>query len=146
MLQKKYSAGTTFYRFLDFINRKYLTMILKIKTISINCTEEFCYRHGIFKVQKQPPEVFLKVPQYSQENTCARVSFFFNFIKKETPTQVFYCEISEIFENTFFASDCFSKYESLYTIAAVHSCLINSCSENIWKKSRSISASDCNLG
>ena len=36
-----------------------------------------------------------------------------NFIKKETPTQVLSCEFSEIFTNTFFASDCFSKYESL---------------------------------
>ena len=46
----------------------------------------------------------------SQENTCVRVSFFNNvaglgpckFIKTETPAQVFFCEFSEIFKNTFF--------------------------------------------
>ena len=27
-------------------------------------------------MQKQPEEVFLKIPQNSQENICARVSFF----------------------------------------------------------------------
>ena len=38
----------------------------------------------------------------SQENTCARVSFLINFIKKETLAQVFSCEIFEISKNTFF--------------------------------------------
>ena len=41
----------------------------------------------------------------------------------ETPTQVFSCELCEIFKNVFLASDYFSKYESLFMIAAVHSCL-----------------------
>ena len=54
-------------------------------------------------------EVFLKLLQDSQENTCARVSFFekvaglaCNFIKKETLGQVFSCEFCEICKNTFF--------------------------------------------
>ena len=47
--------------------------------------------------QKQPPEVFykklfLKIGQYSPENTCGRVK----------PTQVFSCEYCEIFRNTYF--------------------------------------------
>ena len=53
--------------------------------------------------------VFLKISQNSQENTCARVSFWIklqtsscNFIKKETLTQVFSCTFCEIFKNTFF--------------------------------------------
>ena len=51
--------------------------------------------------------MFLKIPQYSQENTCARISFLIklqtcNYIKKETLTQLFPCEISEIFENIYF--------------------------------------------
>ena len=53
-------------------------------------------------------EVFLKLLQDSQENTCARVSFFdkvaglaCNFIKKETLAQVFSCEFCEIPENAF---------------------------------------------
>ena len=54
-------------------------------------------------------KIFLKTSQNSQENTCARVSFFIkfqasacNFIKKETLVQVFFCEFCEIFKNTFF--------------------------------------------
>ena len=35
-------------------------------------------------------KVFLEVSQNSQENTCARVSFLCNFIKKETLAQVFF--------------------------------------------------------
>ena len=54
-------------------------------------------------------KVFLKISQNSQENTCARVSFFIklqafallNFIKKETLTQVFSCRLWEISKNTF---------------------------------------------
>ena len=45
-------------------------------------------------------KVFLEIPQNSHENTCVGVSFLIklqvlacNFIKKETPTQVFSCEI-----------------------------------------------------
>ena len=52
----------------------------------------------------------LKISQNSQENTCVGVSFLINlhasglqlYQKKETPTQVFSCEFSEIFKNPFF--------------------------------------------
>ena len=52
-------------------------------------------------------KVFLEMPQNSQENTCAKVSFLiraeaYNFIKKETLAQVFSCEFYEISKNTFF--------------------------------------------
>ena len=49
--------------------------------------------------------VSLKISQNSQENACAGVCFLIkmkalgNFIKKETLTQVFFCEICEIFKN-----------------------------------------------
>ena len=53
-------------------------------------------------------KMFLEIPQNSQENTCARVSFLIklqasacNFIKKEALTQVFSCEFCENFRNTF---------------------------------------------
>ena len=53
--------------------------------------------------------MLLKTSQNSQENTCEKVSFLIklqaeacNFIKKETLAQVFSCEFSEIFQNTFF--------------------------------------------
>ena len=62
--------------------------------------------------QKQPP-------QNSQENTCARVSFLNNFIKKETPAQVFSREFCAVSKNTFFT-------ELLRTTASLYICL---CSE-----------------
>ena len=37
-------------------------------------------------------KVFLEISQNLQENTCARVSFLINFIKKETLAQVISCE------------------------------------------------------
>ena len=46
-------------------------------------------------------KVYLVISQNSQENTCARVSFLNNFIKKET-AKVFSCEFCEISKNNFF--------------------------------------------
>ena len=45
---------------------------------------------------------FLEISQNSQENTCARVSFLINFLKKETLAQVFSCEFCETSKNTVF--------------------------------------------
>ena len=52
-------------------------------------------------------KLLLKILEYSQENTCVRVSFWqsykaCNFYKQETPTQVFSCEYCEIFKNNYF--------------------------------------------
>ena len=51
----------------------------------------------------------LKIPQTSQENTCGGVSFYrgcrveaLQHCQKETPTEVFFCEVCEIFENMSF--------------------------------------------
>ena len=52
--------------------------------------------------------MFLEISQTLKENTCARV----NFIKNETLAQVFSCEFSEIFKNTYFE-------EQLWTAASV---------------------------
>ena len=64
-------------------------------------------------------KIFLEISQNSQENTCARVSFFnkvagkaSNFIKIEALTQVFSCEFCEISKSTFFT-------EHLWTTACV---------------------------
>ena len=46
--------------------------------------------------------MFLKIPQNSQQNTRPETC---NFIKRETLTQVFSCEFSEFFKNTFFIGD-----------------------------------------
>ena len=45
--------------------------------------------------------VFQKLPQNSQESTCAKASFL--TLKKDTPAQVFSCEFYESSKNTFFA-------------------------------------------
>ena len=57
--KKPTELGKTLYRFPDFINRKYLTLILKTMVLialvnSVTSTE-------FFKIQKQPPDVFLKL-------------------------------------------------------------------------------------
>ena len=46
-------------------------------------------------LQKKPPEVFY-------EKRCCRRTEGFNFVKKETPAQVFSCEFGEISKNTLF--------------------------------------------
>ena len=46
-------------------------------------------------------KMFSEISQKSQENTCARVFFLINFIKKETLAQVFFCEFWEISKNAF---------------------------------------------
>ena len=68
--KKGIHLGKTFYKFLVFINREYFTLILKMKTILINCTGKFCSEIDkssteICKMQKQPPVVFLKMSQNS---------------------------------------------------------------------------------
>ena len=65
-------------------------------------------------------KVFLKISQYSQENTCARASFSQNNSKRldtlikysDTLAQVFSSEFCEIFKKTFFI-------EQLQTTASV---------------------------
>ena len=81
-------------------------MFIKGKNLFIN--EDFSKETMELRKQfrSSRPEVFLKISQNSQENTCARVSFLIklqacNFIKKETLAQVFSCEFQEIFKNTF---------------------------------------------
>ena len=56
--------------------------------------------------------MFLEISQNSQENTCSRVSFLINFIKKETLAQVIFCGFCEISKNIFFI-------EHLWTTASV---------------------------
>ena len=56
--KKRIQLGKTLYKFPDFINKKYFTLILKGMILtalanSVTGTE-------IFRIQNQPPEVFLK--------------------------------------------------------------------------------------
>ena len=115
-------------------------------TILINCTGKFCFRHGNFQNTEAATEGILRnFTKFTGKRLC-QVFFLLklqaNFMKKETSTQILFCELCEIFKNNIFASDCISKYESLCMIVAGYSCLIKSYSENIWKILRSISALD----
>ena len=56
--KKRIQLGKTSYRFSDFINRKYFTLILK--TIILTALINSVTSTEIFTIQKQPPEVFLK--------------------------------------------------------------------------------------
>ena len=136
--KKGIQLGKAFFRFLDFIDRKHFTLISKM-TILINCTDKFCYKYGNFQNTKAATgSVLKKFRKFTGKHLR-------NFIKTETLTQMFCCTLCEIFKNTFLASDCFSNYESFYTIVVIHSFLMKSCSENIWKISKSLSASDYNF-
>ena len=113
-------------------------------TILINCTGKFCYGHRNFQNTEAATGGILKnFTKFTGKHLCQ--SLFFNIVAGLRAAEVVSCEICEIFKNTFFTSDCFSKYGSLYMIVAVHGCLIKSCSENIWKISARISAWDCNF-
>ena len=62
-------------------------------------------------------KMFSEISQNLQENTCARVFFLVNFIKKETLAQVFSCEFCEISKSTFFT-------EHLWTTASIISFMV----------------------
>ena len=51
-------------------------------------------------------KAFFEILQDSQENSCVWVSFLspeaYNFIKKKTPTQVYFRQYYEIFKNAYF--------------------------------------------
>ena len=94
--------------FILFINRKYFSLILKMKTILISCTGKFCYRHSNCQnATAAIGVVFKNFTKFTRKHLC-RVSFLIN---------VFSCELCEIFKNT-------SEYEKLYMIAAVQSYLM----------------------
>ena len=69
------------------------------------------------RIHKQPPKVFLKVLQISQDSTCVGVSFLescetsgLQHYWKKTPTQVFSFKIWDILKNTYIEehrNDCF---------------------------------------
>ena len=76
-------------------------------------------------------KVFLKILQNLQEYTYARVSLIIklqaNFIKKETPAKMFFCELCEIF-NIFFIEHLWAK--------AAPKWLLKDCSNNYAKSAK----------
>ena len=68
-------------------------------------------------------KVFLKISQNSQENTIVRAPVkqscrpqACNFIKKETPMQVFSFKFREIFQNTFLQSTFSNGFYALFIV------------------------------
>ena len=67
-------------------------------------------------------KMFVEIWQNSQENTCARASFLiklqaYNFIKKETLTQVFSCEFCKIFKNTYFTEHLWTTASKVFSLS-----------------------------
>ena len=92
------------------------------KPLFYEISRQFCIRSS--RKRCFVKKVFSEISQNSQENTCARVSFLINFIKKET-LEVSSCEFYEISENTFFTKHlwttalpflCFSYCKNLPSI------------------------------
>ena len=79
-----YKVDSTNFDVSRMLNRSGICMKYQYRS---SHTEVFCKK------------VFKEISQNSQENTCARVSFF--FINKETLAEVFSCEFCEISKNTF---------------------------------------------
>ena len=77
-------------------------LLLRLSTVQI--TRSRSSRPEVFC-----KKVFLKISQNSQENTCARVSFF----NKETLEQMFSCEFCDIFKSIYFyRTPLVAAYES----------------------------------
>ena len=76
--KKRIQLGKTLYRFPDFINRKYFTLILKTMILTALVNSVTCME--MFTIQKPPKKaarkIQIKVSQSSRENTYASVSFF----------------------------------------------------------------------
>ena len=83
--KKRIQLGKTLYRFPDFINRKYFTLILKtmILTALVNSVTGM----EIFTMQKQPPEMLLKFTKFMGKHLCQCLSF--NKVAGDSDTDVF---------------------------------------------------------
>ena len=89
--KKRIQLGKTLYRFPDFINRKYFTLILK--TMILTALVNFVTSTEIFKIQKQPPEMFLEdlwQGLFFDKVAGLRPA---NLFEKPTPAQVFSGEL-----------------------------------------------------
>ena len=83
-------------------------MFCELKIITVLLSVRNCYMILEAVVQRcSVKKVFLEILQYSQENTCVRVSFLIklqacNFIKKETLAQVFSVNFVKFLRTPFF--------------------------------------------
>ena len=136
----------TLYRFLYFINRKYFTLILKMKTCLNNGTGKFCYWHENFQSTEGATGVALKCfTKFSGKRLCQSLRLV-TLLKKRLRHRYSPVNFLKSLRTPFLQATVSQNMKAcFYMIAAVHSCLIKSCSENIWKISRSISALDCNF-
>ena len=79
----------------------HLLAVMFLHNLLVEWSEAMARRHSV-------ENVFIKISQNSQENTCARASFLIKLqmspitlLEKETLAKAFSCEISQIFKNTF---------------------------------------------
>ena len=90
----------------DYVN---IVKIKEVEPLFHMCSERYPGRIRSSHRRCSIKKVFLKISQNSQEKTCAKVSLLIklqasacNYIKKETPAQMFSCELCEIIKNIFF--------------------------------------------
>ena len=102
---------------LKTFSRKEVSRVTTYQKASLKWRFSVWYKQWIIEAVAQRCSVkmvFLEIPQNSQKNTCARVSFLIklqeacNFIKKETLAQGFSCEFCGISKNT--SGGCFQNY------------------------------------
>ena len=104
--KKRIQLGETLRRFLDLINRKCSTLILKM-TILINCAGKFCYRHRDFQNTEAATKNVLKnFTKFIEKRLCE--GLFFNIL---SPATLFKKRLRH---------RCFSKYENLYDSGRLH--------------------------
>ena len=80
-----------------------------MKPILINCTGKFFYRsENVQNTEAATGGVFKNLTKFTGKCPCQGLFFHkvadlkpATLVKKETPTQVFSCELCEIFKNTF---------------------------------------------
>ena len=119
-------------------------------TILINYTGKFCYRHENFQNTEAATQDFLKnFTKFIGKHLCQ--SLFLNkvaglrqanLLKKRLLHKYFSVNFVKFLRTTFLQTTVSQNMKAYVTVAG-YSCLVKRCSENIWKISRSISASEC---
>ena len=103
----------------------------------INCTGKFCYRHGNFQNSEAATRGVLKsfikfIGKHLWQSLYlnkAAVLKPATLLKRRLWHRCFPVNFVKFLSTTFY--NCFTNYESLYIIAAIHSCLIQNRSENV---------------
>ena len=78
----------------------------------LKITNNSCKETAVLK------NVFLKILKMTQESTCSEIFFKYtcNFIQKETPAQVFFCEFYKTFKHTVLAEHLQETASNLHSV------------------------------